>query len=68
MKIFALEMASPGKRQCANCRPINALSLYGAIMQRLANVDDREQKQFPATLMTQTRIIDHSVDCAVWTR
>jgi len=58
MKNFALEVASPGKRQCANyCRPIGTLSLYGAIMQRLANVDDREQKQFPVTLMTQTRII-----------
>jgi len=83
MKIFALEMASPGNRQCASCSAhifdttlqiymiyIGALSLYGAIMQRLANVDDREQKQFPVTSMTHTRIMTvyHSVDCAVWTR
>ena len=30
-------------------------------------VDDGEQKQFPVTLMTQMRIIHHSVGCAVWT-
>ena len=28
------------------------------------HVDDGEQKQFPVTLMTQMRIIDHSVGCA----
>jgi len=28
---------------------------------------DSEQKQFPVTLMTQMRTIDHSVGCAVWT-
>jgi len=31
------------------------------------HVDDGEQKQFPVTLMTQMRIIDHSVGCAVRT-
>jgi len=29
------------------------------------HVNDREQKQFPVTLMTHVRIINHSVGCAV---
>ena len=29
------------------------------------HVDDREQMQFAVTLMTQIRIMDHSVGCAV---
>jgi len=28
-------------------------------------IDDRKQKQFLVTLMTQMRIIDHSVGCSV---
>ena len=30
-------------------------------------VDDREQKQFLVTLMTQMCVIDNSMGCAVWT-
>jgi len=31
------------------------------------HIDDREQKQFTVTLMTQMCMVNHSVGCAIWT-